>query len=343
MVRIVFVGSILINAAIQLTGLFLEGIWMFLCFSILPALLTYLQKGFYKSAKLRSLSDFYFWMLLMAGPFATPGALFLLMVPLKPHFFEGFQSVTHAKVEFHPVEKMKYNLTRNFWTRNAENTIQPFIDIMKSDNLIKKRSTINKVVQHPGPYTKGVLDLGLKDENKEINFYAASGLILINDRFVENIRELEDLLEKEGYRKKHYLELADIYKKMLHWGFADSNDLPTYRKKIIDLYTKVLEKDPENETAMKGLTQVLIQEDKETEAYYRLKELPESMLHLPGLIGSFMQILLQKRHLAELIYYCRDLQSKLESQKIKPSSLDITLKHAIAFWAKESPRSGVKG
>jgi len=161
-------------------------------------------------------------------------------------------------VVFSASERLELGLTSDDWD-TGKISISPYIDIMESDNAPMKRSTINRVVQHPGLYSRSILDTGLKDKDQDIRFYAASAMILLNDLFIKEFRELQEKIEQAPEDHKLHLKLATEYDRYCSWGLPEKEDYPSYYHKMEKTYQKSLDLSTGNEATITGLTRIQIE------------------------------------------------------------------------------------
>lgn len=267
-----------------LTVLLTSGFFPYIAFSfegplalifllLLPALWTQIwiplfQEGKEEKRYLR----FYEFSVLIFGPFALFGVAITFFLPGQKHIAEDFREYLSADMVFSPTERLKYGITQNYWIGEKHKTISPFVDIMRGDNAQMKRSTIDKVIQHPNKYSRNILNLGLLGEDQDIRFYAASGMILLNDTFMNSFKELYKEIEMEPENPENYLKLAKAYDRYCYLELPEKEDIPKYYQKIEGAYRKVLAINPDDEDALIGLGRVLLKERKTAEAEQILKQ-----------------------------------------------------------------------
>ena len=241
--------------------------WMAIPFlTLVPALWTHLWIPLFHEVDEKKYLRFYEYTVLIFGPFALFGSIIILLLPGKKYIAEEFREYLAAEMVFSPSERLEFGLTLNYWEGETHKKIAPFVDIMRGENAQMKRSTIDKVIQHPDKNSRKILNLGLTGDDQDIRFYAASGLILLNDTFMKSFKEMHQRIKKEPDNSDHFLELAKLYDRYCYLELPEKEDLQKNYLRIEGYYRKSLELVPDNERALIGLGRALIKTDRAVEA-----------------------------------------------------------------------------
>jgi hypothetical protein len=170
-----------------------------------------------------------------------------------------------------------------------------------------------------------ILNTGLNDKDPDIRFYAASALILLNDSFISEFRDIQKRINEEPDNPQHHLNLATAYDRYCSWNLPEEEDMDGYRGKMEVSYRTAWNIAPENINAMIGLSKALISKSDYIAAsdilYRGIRQYPESsILALQNLI---------------LLYHKKDYknlqqQSQLYISRFPNSALEI--QEAISFW-----------
>ncbi len=236
---------------------------------LFPAVFFYLLPERLIDAGIFRYLKFYRICVLFMGPFATLGTVLMLCFPQNSsHLLKEYKKFIAADVIFSVLEKKEIK-AGHYTSGSGKEQISPILEIMGGNNLILKQNAIDKVVQHPGPFSKIVLNLGLKDRDPDIKFYAASALILINDTFVKKFQYHQKQIRDEPGNISHLFALANTYNLYCKWGLPEKEDYRVYYRKIKKLYREILSIDDNNRSALVELARIAI-EEREYERAFRL-------------------------------------------------------------------------
>ncbi|MGK0290635.1 MAG: tetratricopeptide (TPR) repeat protein [bacterium] len=321
---------IIINTfGIQISAFWFDKLWQILIFLIiLPTVwLLFWKKINIFPEEHQSLLQFQIILGLVAGPFSILNYLVRITTSMEAHTLQEYRALLED-VDFSPDEQLNYDIKENYWKGDIpERLIEPFIDIMKEGNLIKKRSTIDKVVEHPGESSKEILNLGLHDQNPDVRFYAASGIIMLNDKFMKYFREKEEKLIKDPHNNNVMLELALLYEQYCDWHLPEKEDYQRYYQKILDLLKQIRRTQFYRQEALILLGKMYLKLDQAEDAE---KILEEALTHYPDhpdIIPWHLESLLVQRKYRRIYelnqrYYKREIQ------------LSYSAKDAIQYWKR---------
>ena len=247
----------LFNLNLQIYLLQYQSVPALLAVFLIPLILTLVYHHYASVKEVKTLLNFYKLSLLLLGPFASGGAVLMIVISPKKQLIEAYREFITAEAVFSPSERMVLDLNIDYPDSGAFD-ITPYVDIMESDNSLMKRSTINKVVQHPGRNSRFILDIGLQDEDPDIRFYAASALIILNDSFIQEFRTLQKKISEQPHDPQLYLDLALAYDRYCTWNLPEVEDMTRFWDKIENAYTKTLKIAPNNITAISGLAGIYL-------------------------------------------------------------------------------------
>lgn len=315
---------------IQVYGLSLSHIGAWGILTIVPSIWTFFWIKVLKIKKSARILQVYGYLVLLLGPFATMGCLFMLLYSRERTLLQEFREYLAYEAEFTPQEKLEYGMIENYWAGDNESLVDPFIDNMKGVDSLIKRSTIDKVMQHPGVYSKHILELGLHDENPDIRFYAASGLNLLNESFMKKFTEAKREIKSHDQVIRNYLRLAEQYSQYYEWGLPDAEDRPRYVFLIKECYEKALEIAPHNLEATVGMAKIALEEKDATEALRFL----DKAVELQGEISELLPLYMEGLYLNKDFYKMRMLAIQYSKNKHRrPSHLeDESFKESLLYW-----------
>lgn len=265
--KLFFLLHISAISALQFYAFQFQGISAWLLLSALPAVLLHIVAILLPENAIQKYLMFFGYSVLLCGPFSTLGCFIILLTQIRPSktLLNEYRDFLVTDVEMSPLDNIEQNLSIDYWNEES-GQITPFIEIMYGNNSDKKRDTINKVVQHPSIRSKSILEIGLKDNDQDIRFYAASAIIMLNDNFIDKFKDYLERIKTSPDDEKLYLKLAISYDKYCSWNLPEKEDLPGYYKKIEHAFRKVLSLSPKNFQAILGLGKVLINTKRFVEA-----------------------------------------------------------------------------
>lgn len=304
-----------------------DAIMLWAGITVLPAVSAFLFSRRFDAVMAGHCMKFYATIVLFLGPFATLGSMIMILILPKKSLVEEYSRFISAEAVFSPSERMEYGLLQNQF--ETEEDITPYIDIMEGGDSVTKRNTINKVVQHPGPNSRMILNIGLEDPDHDIRFYAASALILLNDSFIKEFLELQNKINKSPDDPHAYLDLAMAYDRYCSWSLPEEEDLPNYIAKMRQAYEKVLQLFPENINAIIGLVRILLRNGELTKARSLVEK---GLSHYPkssNILLLYLRILYRKREFTQL----RNLVNQFS---IRFSNVAMEIQEAISYWKESS-------
>lgn len=318
--------SIIGISALQMFASQFDGISTWLLLSALPSILLHMLAIVLSQIKLQKYLMFYGYTVLLVGPFATLGALLIFSGHLAPSgkILAEYRDFIATKVVMSPIEKSEFNLSVNYW-EDEDAKITPFTEIMNGQNSEKKRDTINKVVQHPSIYSKDILNIGLKDMDQDIRFYAASGIIMLNDSFIEKFKEYLKNIQTEPEDVENYLNLAISYEKYCAWKLPEEEDLPIYFDKIENAFKKVHALSPKNIMGILGLGKVLLHKKRYHDAEKVLANGIGLYPHSKELAMFMLEALYNQKKFKEV----QDLANKISKGKY---ILNLEIEETVRYW-----------
>ncbi len=276
--------------------------------------------------------SFYRFMVIILGPFASIGCIIQLIFTPRQHLASEYREFVAAEAVFTPSERFELGLAQDYW-QGGDSTITPYVDIMEGDDSPLKRATINKVIQHPGPSSHLILHTGLNDKDPDVRFYAASALIILNDTFINEFREIQRKISEEPENPLHHLNLATAYDRYCSWDLPGEEDMENYREKMVSSYRQAWALDSNNINAMIGLTKALISrsdyEEAENILERGLKKYPNSL----NLVLQQLILLFNRKEIKKLRQLAKEYLKRFPN-----SALEI--QEAVAFWG-DSRQNGI--
>lgn len=315
---------ILFILTVQCCLLFFSRSLLWLSVSCSPIALVALVISLKRAQRIKPFLVFYCYLVIFLGPFASLGCLLILVLNPRSRIREDYRSTLTADVVFTPSERMALGLRQHSW-EEGDSGITPYIDAMEGFNPQLKRSTINKVVQHPGPSSRVILDIGLKDKDPDIRFYAASALILLNDSFIKDFGKIQEKIQMEPNNPMRHYELAATYDRYCTWRLPESDDYAAYYHKMEQSYQTALVLNPNYLNALIGLTRVLIKTKNYTTASETLHQGLD--LHPNSVILALLQLTLLFRQ--KKFMQLKQVAANI-AQQFPHVSLEI--QEAIGFW-----------
>lgn len=328
--RIFFLISIIAVSALQMYAFQFRGFSVWLILSVLPSVLIHTVTLFLRQTSLRKYLSFYGYTVLLCGPFSSLGCFLILCLKpsLSKRLINNYRDFLAIDSSLSAHEKIDFDMVKDYWSEESDH-ITPFIDIMSGTNSEKKRDTINKVVQHPSIHSKQILDIGLKDNDQDIRFYAASALIMLNDNFVDTFKEYLEKIKTSPNHADFYLKLAISYDKYCSWNLPESEDLPGYYDKIEAACRKVLSIKPNNFQAILGLGKVLLNKKK----FFEAEEVLNQGIRLyPGsqkMAYYKMETLYQQQKFNELHQVAKNFRSRYRH-------FNLETEEVVKYWENDT-------
>ncbi len=184
------------------------------------------------------------------GPFATFGALIataVLLFQRRQTALEKYRDQVDGATEVTELDKVRFQLTENLWMEDNEAYAEPFIDIMKGSDRFLKQRAIDKVIQHPSHLSVEILREGLKDGDADVRYYAASGLIQLNDLFQWRLNQFKQDLEKFPSDAELWFKLGSGYDQYCFWGLPSQDAVEGFLDQAEACYQKCIELNPKHE------------------------------------------------------------------------------------------------
>jgi tetratricopeptide (TPR) repeat protein len=301
----------------------IKSYWL-ITLTVIPFLLITAVQLSASSSEVRKVLNIFRFMVLLTGPFASFGCLLITFLAPPKGITEKYREFLAAETVFSPSEQMELGYMQHV-NQEEDTMIMPYIDIMEGSNSTLKRNTINKVIQHPGPNSRNILDIGLYDNDPEIRFYAASALILLNDSFIKEFREIGENIKKNPKNPHHHFELAASYDRYCAWNLAEAEDLNNYHSKIETSYEKALNLNPHNLNAMIGLSRIQIKQGKFTQALSVLQKGVKMFPNSRMLRLQYLKLLFRQGKFKELENSARQYLNKFPN-------ISLEVQEAVTYW-----------
>ncbi|MBF0277387.1 MAG: hypothetical protein HQM13_06350 [SAR324 cluster bacterium] len=275
--------------------------------------------------------SYYLFSVAFLGPFATLGSLLAwgIVYSSQGRSLDAYYQQSIDSAGSRELERSRFQLTENLWAENESMQVAAFVDIMKGDDRMLKQNTIDKVVQRPSHLSIEILRDGLKDEDPDIRYYAASGLIQLNDMFQEKFNHLRDQTEQAPQDPEPWYELGVTYEHYAYWGVAAVDSLEENLNQAEAFLKQSLVLDPLLEKSYVTLGRLLTKRKKIDEA---LEFIRKGFEHFPDsveLMGWLAEALYEGKYYNELEDFSRECILKAE--------IPETLEKSFHHWAYTAP------
>ncbi|MCM8543221.1 MAG: hypothetical protein NE328_23330 [Lentisphaeraceae bacterium] len=89
--------------------------------------------------------------------------------------------------------------------------VQPLIDIVRSGELHEKCNALNSAMKDPNRDSVAMLKMALKDNSREVRYYASTALTKIESNLLDKLTDLQKEHERNPFDEKVRQELAAFY------------------------------------------------------------------------------------------------------------------------------------
>lgn len=285
---------------------------------------------------------YFLFSVVLLGPFATLGSLLAwsILFSAQPSAKKHHYDQTEKNVDFSEIDKVRFQLTENLWAENESGQVAAFVDIMKGEDRSLKQNAIDKVVQHPSHLSIEILREGLQDDDPDIRYYAASGLIQLNDLFQKELSQLRYQTEQTPQNPIPWYQLGVTYEHYCFWGLASADSLDDNLDQAEACLQQCLAVDPQYEEAYTTLGRLLTKRKK---VHQSLDILQKGLAYFPrsvDLIGWYGEALYEAKQFVAL--------EKFAQQSVINVELPENLRKPFLHWAytpsilTEQDRSFVK-
>lgn len=268
---------------------------------------------------------FFLYLVLMLGPLATYGALIsLLWFKHDRLALDAIKKKINEK-SISNLDMVRLQLIENPWGDYAQSRIEPLVDIMNGTDLRLKQSAVDKVIQHPSPLSVEVLRIGLKDSSADIRYYAASGLMQLNDMFQKQITNWREKAKQEPKEFDHWFQLGSTYDQFCYWNLPSEDAQEEFLEKAQSCYERALDLKPFHEKLSCSLGRILIKLNKTDRAYH--------LLH--GALTEHPYSTTILSWLAEALYEGKrySLLQKLAWTYLNTTEIEKKLEEPFSYWA----------
>lgn len=250
----------------------------------------------------------YLWCALFMGPFATLGSLisFVLLPFSQQKSIQQFRKRMFEAGQLSNYDRVRFNLVENPWD-DDDIQLETMVDIMQSGDRQLKQNAIDKVIQQPSRVSVKVLKTGLKDPDSDIRYYAAGGLIQLNDMFQKQFDHLATQLRTQPRNPELWQESAIAYDQFYFWGMTSEDNVEIILERAVNGYRQSLQLNPDQEMVYSHLGRIYLKRENYPEALKALEEglkrYPTS-INLLGWLAETYYATHRYQDLAELAWRC---------------------------------------
>ncbi len=320
---------VLFSGILQAGGFFLLSTpfnAFFICLApmILGLVVTRWQKP---QTKLARIYGYYLILVPFLGPFATFGILisFLILLRHQQKQLEHYHEQVSDTIHVTELDKVRFQLTENLWTGENEQQAEPFLDIMRGSDRVLKQRAIDKVIQHPSHLSVRVLREGLTDEDSDVRYYAASGLIQLNDLFQKRLNQLKERVEQTSADAILWYRLGSAYDQYCYWELPASDDMEYFLKETEICYQNCLTNQPDHEQACYALGRLFVRRKQIDHAIEVLQKGLQFHPQSIPLLGWYAEALYKGKRFMELEEFTRECSISME--------LPDNLAEPFHYWA----------
>ncbi|MBF0287019.1 MAG: hypothetical protein HQM14_04315 [SAR324 cluster bacterium] len=270
---------------------------------------------------------YYLMLVPFLGPFATFGASISILILSRhqqkqlDHYHDQLSGAIHVT----EMDKVRFQLTENLWTEDNEQQAEPFLDIMKGSDRVLKQRAIDKVIQHPSQLSVRVLREGLSDNDSDVRYYAASGLIQLNDLFQKRLQLLKEKVGHTSNDADFWYQLGSAYDQYCFWELPASDDMEYFLKETEGCYQTCLALQPDHEKVRYALGRLLVRRRQIDRAIEVLREGLEYHPESIPILGWYAEALYKGKRFVELEKFTRKCSFSME--------LPDNLAEPFNYWA----------
>ncbi|KAA3661532.1 MAG: tetratricopeptide repeat protein [Calditrichaeota bacterium] len=226
----------------------------------------------YVSQKTEEMVNFNFLLIALAvtcaiPAYSMPGLAMVYVASRKAKFVEDDYFEFDETLAAHQLDEVPRELSEDIvGFMRAEQNIDALKDIFLSGDQRLEEIAIQKLNRVGNKSAVSILQSVLSQSSSDVKILAASALIAIEEKTVEKIAKLQELLKKEPMYTKYMLELARAFDLYCHLGVLDDSLLQYYQNLGIEKFSQYCTLVPGDEAATVEFGRLLLKAGRQAEA-----------------------------------------------------------------------------